>query len=112
MNSSTFKVAKFEIIRQLKKPAFWAATLLMPLLIGGIYFVSFISGQHAAEGQKPVLDENTKVAITDEAGVFSSNAPFVINGDNFSISDNSNSLNFKQITSKKGSQRLPLLIYA
>lgn len=81
MNSSTFKVAKFEIIRQLKKPAFWAATLLMPLLIGGIYFVSFISGQHAAEGQNPVLDENTKVAITDEAGVFSANAPFVINGD-------------------------------
>ena len=81
MNSSTFKVAKFEIIRQLKKPAFWAATLLMPLLIGGIYFVSFISGQHAAEGQNPVLDENTRIAITDEAGVFSANAPFVINGD-------------------------------
>ena len=81
MNSSTFKVAKFEIIRQLKKPAFWAATLLMPLLIGGIYFVSFISGQHAAEGQNPVLDENTRIAITDEAGVFSERAPFVINGD-------------------------------
>ena len=81
MNSSTFKVAKFEIIRQLKKPAFWAATLLMPLLIGGIYFVSFISGQHAAESQNPVLDENTRIAITDEAGVFSANAPFVINGD-------------------------------
>lgn len=81
MSSSTFKVAKFEIIRQLKKPAFWAATLLMPLLIGGIYFVSFISGQHAAESQNPVLDENTRIAITDEAGVFSANAPFVINGD-------------------------------
>ncbi len=79
MNSSTFKVAKFEIIRQLKKPAFWAATLLMPLLIGGIYFVSFISSQSIEEN--PALDENTKVAITDEAGVFSANAPFVINGD-------------------------------
>ena len=79
MNSSTFKVAKFEIIRQLKKPAFWTATLLMPLLIGGIYFVSFISSQSVEEN--PVLDENTKVAITDEAGVFSANAPFVINGD-------------------------------
>lgn len=79
MNSSTFKVAKFEIIRQLKKPAFWAATLLMPLLIGGIYFVSFISSQSVEEN--PALDENTKVAITDEAGVFSANAPFVINGD-------------------------------
>jgi ABC-2 type transport system permease protein len=79
MNSSTFKVAKFEIIRQLKKPAFWAATLLMPLLIGGIYFVSFISSQGVEEN--PALDESTRVAITDEAGVFSANAPFVINGD-------------------------------
>ena len=76
MNKHTLKVARFEIIRQLKKPAFWAATLLMPLLIGGIYFVSFISSQGVEEN--PTLDENTKVAITDEAGVFSEGAPFVI----------------------------------
>ena len=76
MNKHTLKVARFEIIRQLKKPAFWAATLLMPLLIGGIYFVSFISSQSVEEN--PTLDENTKVAITDEAGVFSEGAPFVI----------------------------------
>ena len=75
----TWKVAKFEIVRQLKKPAFWAATLLMPALIGGIYFISFISSQHVDEN--PTLDENTKVAITDDAGVFSASAPFVINGD-------------------------------
>ncbi|MBR2544296.1 ABC transporter permease [Candidatus Saccharibacteria bacterium] len=76
MNKHTLKVARFEIIRQLKKPAFWAATLLMPLLIGGIYFVSFISSQGVEEN--PTLDEDTKVAITDEAGVFSEGAPFVI----------------------------------
>ena len=76
MNKHTLKVARFEIIRQLKKPAFWAATLLMPLLIGGIYFVSFVSSQGVEEN--PTLDENTKVAITDEAGVFSEGAPFVI----------------------------------
>lgn len=79
MNSFTFKVAKFEIMRQLKKPAFWAATLLIPLLMGGIYFISFISSQNV--DQNPALDENTKVAITDDAGVFSSQAPFIINGD-------------------------------
>ncbi len=79
MNSFTLKVAKFEIVRQLKKPAFWAATLLLPLMIGGIYFISFISSQHVEE--HPELDENTKVAITDDAGVFSSEAPFIINGD-------------------------------
>ena len=79
MNSFTLKVAKFEIMRQLKKPAFWAATLLIPLLMGGIYFISFISSQNV--DQNPALDENTKVAITDDAGVFSSQATFIINGD-------------------------------
>ena len=79
MNSFTFKVAKFEIMRQLKKPAFWAATLLIPLLMGGIYFVSFISSQNVNEN--PELSQDTKVAITDDAGVFSEDAPYIINGD-------------------------------
>lgn len=78
MSSFTWKVAKFEIIRQLKKPAFWAATLLLPLLIGGIYFISFISTQSVDEN--PEIKEDTKIAITDEAGVFGPNAPFIING--------------------------------
>lgn len=79
MSSFTFKVVKFEIVRQLKKPAFWAATLLIPLFIGGIYFISFISAGHV--DQNPEVKEDTKIAIVDEAGVFSENAPFVINGD-------------------------------
>ena len=79
MNSYVLKVAKFEIVRQLKKPAFWAATLLLPLLIGGIYFISFISSQSVETNA--TIDENTKVAITDDAGVFSENAPYIINGD-------------------------------
>lgn len=78
MNSFTWKVAKFEIIRQLKKPAFWAATLLMPLLIGGIYLISFLSSQGVE--QNPEVGD-TKVAITDDAGVFSAGAPYIINGD-------------------------------
>ena len=78
MNSFTWKVAKFEIVRQLKKPAFWAATLLMPLLIGGIYLISFLSAQGVEEN--PEVGD-TKVAITDDAGVFSAQAPYIINGD-------------------------------
>ena len=78
MSSFTFKVAKFEIVRQLKKPAFWAATLLMPLLIGGIYLISFLSAQGVEEN--PEVGD-TKVAITDDAGVFSAQAPYIINGD-------------------------------
>lgn len=79
MNKHILRVAKFEIVRQLKKPAFWAATLLLPALIGGIYFISFISTQEVDEN--PMLDENTTVAITDDAGILSDGAPFVINGD-------------------------------
>ncbi len=79
MSRATFKVFKFEFIRQIKKPAFWAATLLIPLMIGGIYFISFISSQGVDEN--PTLDENTKVAIVDKAGIFSAQAPFIIDGD-------------------------------
>ena len=79
MRSATLKVARFEIMRQLKKPAFWAATLLIPLLIGGIYLISFISSQSVE--QNPTIDENIKIAITDEAGILPSDAPYVINGD-------------------------------
>lgn len=79
MNKAVFKVFKFEFVRQIKKPAFWAATLLIPLMIGGIYFISFISSQGVDEN--PTLSEDTKVAITDEAGIFSTQAPFLIDGD-------------------------------
>ena len=79
MNKNTLKVAKFEIIRQLKKPAFWAATLLLPLMIGVIYFISFISSMSV--DTEAHLDEDVKIAITDDAGIFGPNAPYIINGD-------------------------------
>ncbi|MBQ6460935.1 ABC transporter permease [Candidatus Saccharibacteria bacterium] len=79
MNKNILKVAKFEIVRQLKKPAFWAATLLIPLLIGFIYFISFISAQSV--DTEVHFDENTKIAITDDAGILDSNVPYIINGD-------------------------------
>ena len=78
MSSNTMKVAKFEILRQLKKPAFWAATLLIPLMIGVVYLISFISA--ASVDTEVVFDENTKIAITDEAGILSSEVPYVIKG--------------------------------
>ena len=79
MNSATMKVAKFEIMRQLKKPAFWASILLLPILIGVMFLISYVAGGNKVE--EPAWDENTKVAITDEAGVLSAEMPFVINGD-------------------------------
>lgn len=78
--NSILKVAKFETVRQLKKPAFWAAILLIPLLIGGIYFLSFILGKDAVD-MNPEIGEDTKIAITDDAGVFGPEMPYIINGD-------------------------------
>ncbi|MDO4742120.1 MAG: ABC transporter permease [Candidatus Saccharibacteria bacterium] len=78
-SSSIFKVMKFETMRQLKKPAFWAATFLVPLMIGVIYFISFVSAQ--SHDVMPDFDENARIMITDDAGVFSETAPFIINGD-------------------------------
>lgn len=75
MSSQTMQVAKFEIIRQVKKPAFWAATLLIPLMIGIIYFISFISS--SSVDTEPRFDEGTKIAITDEAGIMSKGAPYL-----------------------------------
>ena len=79
MRRKTWEVARFEIVRQLKKPAFWAATLLIPLLIGVIYLISFISAMSVET--EPAFDENTKIAITDEAGVLSSAVPYVVEAD-------------------------------
>ena len=79
MNKNILKVAKFETIRQLKKPSFWAATLLIPLLIGVIYLISFISAMSVDTDVH--FDENTKIAITDDAGILAPGTPYVINGD-------------------------------
>ncbi|MBR2725925.1 ABC transporter permease [Candidatus Saccharibacteria bacterium] len=78
MSSYIFKVTKFEIMRQLKKPAFWAATLLIPIMIGAIYLISFISSN--GNVKEPEYDNNTKIAILDESGVLSSDVPFLIEG--------------------------------
>lgn len=81
MNRIIMKVAKFETQRQLKKPAFWASIVLIPLLIGGIYLISFVFG-NAEVDVNPTLEEGTTMAITDDAGVLGPEmSQYVINGD-------------------------------
>ena len=81
MNRIIMKVAKFETQRQLKKPAFWASIVLIPLLIGGIYLISFVFGS-AEVDVNPTLDEGTTMVITDDAGVLGPEmSQYVINGD-------------------------------
>ncbi|MBR3322276.1 ABC transporter permease [Candidatus Saccharibacteria bacterium] len=73
MNKSTLKVAKFEIMRQVKKWSFWLAVLAMPVLIGVGLLISVLV---SAPQEAPTVDESTKIAITDEAGILPKDNPF------------------------------------
>ena len=68
-------VTKFEFIRQIKKPSFWATVLLIPAMVIGVFAISMLAGGNNAE---PTLNENTKIAITDEAGVLPKDNPMVV----------------------------------
>ena len=68
-------VTKFEIVRQLKKPSFWVALLLLPALIIGVIGLSALSGYSMDESiAKTVLetDDETKIGLTDKAEVVES----------------------------------------
>ncbi len=74
MRSKTFIVAKFEIIRQLKKPSFWVALLLLPVLILGIIGISALSSSSANQtltSTDAVKDKT--IGLTDSAGIISEN---------------------------------------
>ena len=64
-------VAKFEVIRQLKKPSFWIALFLLPVVIIGFIGLSSLSnssfGNDISKNNK-TANENT-FGITDKAGV-------------------------------------------
>ena len=68
-------VTKFEFIRQIKKPSFWATILLIPAMIIAMFAISMLAGGNTKE---PTLDENTKIAITDDAHILPENNPMVV----------------------------------
>ena len=76
MSSPLLNVTKFEFIRQIKKPSFWATIILIPAMIVGMFVISMLvsNGNHATE---PTIDENTKIAITDEAGILPKTYPIL-----------------------------------
>ena len=75
MSSAVGTVVKFEIIRQLKKPSFWVAILLMPVIMGVAFLISFAAGSNNVDTTAH-LSEDTVVAITDDAGVLPKENPF------------------------------------
>ena len=68
-------VTKFEIVRQLKKPSFWLSVLLVPAFMGLMFLIGFSQGDDAKFTE---LDENTTVAILDEAWVLPTENPFAL----------------------------------
>ncbi|MDO4526729.1 MAG: ABC transporter permease [Candidatus Saccharibacteria bacterium] len=72
-NRPLLTVIKFEFTRQIKKPSFWATILLIPLLVAGVMAIAFLSTKDAKTN--PTLEDDTKVAITDEAGILPSEMP-------------------------------------
>jgi len=75
MSKALSEVVSFEFIRQIKKPSFWATILLIPLMIVGVFLISMLTSN---DNQPEVeLDENTKVAVTDEAGILPKEMPIL-----------------------------------
>ena len=76
MHNPLFNVVKFEFIRQIKKPSFWATILLIPLMVVGMFVISMLTSKNNHTEVK--LNEDTKVAITDEAGVMPKESPMLV----------------------------------
>ena len=76
MNNPLWTVTKFEFIRQIKKPSFWATIILIPLLVIAMMTISVLVSSNNTS--TPTIDENTKVAITDKAKVFPAGFPMVV----------------------------------
>lgn len=77
MSNPLWTVTKFEFIRQIKKPSFWATIILIPLMVIAMFAISMlVSTNNKTDVQ---LNEETKVAITDEAGILPAEMPMKVN---------------------------------
>ena len=74
-------VVKFELIRQIKKPSFWISILLVPATMAIVFAISYFSGRAIGSGVDNPAEDDVSIAITDQAGILSPDAPYIINGD-------------------------------
>ena len=66
--SKTWQVIRFEVIRSLKKPSFWLAALLVPILLGFYIFIAALSGYNAGEAIEAGVDTaDMTLGVFDEA---------------------------------------------
>ncbi len=77
MSNPLWTVTKFEFIRQVKKPSFWATIILIPVMVIGMFVISMLVSGKPSDPTE--VDGNTKIAITDHASIFPSSTPMVEN---------------------------------
>ncbi|MCR5573075.1 MAG: ABC transporter permease [Candidatus Saccharibacteria bacterium] len=66
--SKTLQVIRFEVVRSLKKPSFWLAALLVPIMLGFYIFIAAMAGYDAGESLEAGIDtSNMTLGIYDEA---------------------------------------------
>lgn len=66
--SKTGEVIRFEVVRSLKKPSFWLAALLVPILLGFYIFIAALSGYSAGEAIESGVDTaDMTLGVFDEA---------------------------------------------
>ncbi len=79
--SKTLQVIRFEVVRSLKKPSFWLAALLVPLLLGFYIFIAALSGYSAGESLESGVDTSgMSLGVFDEAKYLKTNV--VVNENN------------------------------
>lgn len=61
-------VISFEFIRTIKKPSFWAATLVMPLLMIGLFAVMFYSNKQAIDTAEKLAEKQFSIIYQDDSG--------------------------------------------
>lgn len=74
MRNPLWTVTKFEFVRQVKKPSFWATIILIPALIIGMFLISMLVSNNN-QPELTTIDENTKILITDKAGILPKDTP-------------------------------------
>lgn len=66
--SKTWQVIRFEVMRNLKKPSFWLAAILVPVLLGAYIGIAALAGYQAGESiESGTNTSDMTLAIFDEA---------------------------------------------
>lgn len=60
-------VYRFEVIRMLKKKSFWLSIIAFPLLLAGIFAISFFANASSDDLTDKLADQSFSMAVTDDS---------------------------------------------